>query len=1681
MSKTIFEPSRPVGRPPGWRTSAMNACRYSWLNVLLVFVPISWAMHFSGQTPTVVFITSFAAIVPLAALLGFATEEMALRLLNATFGNCVELIISILALVKGELRIVQSAMLGSILSNCLLVLGMCYFAGGLRFHEQGYGIRAAQLNINLLGISVAAIVIPVAFHVAIESAAVNTPKNADADVLKLSRGIAIILLFIYGAYLTFQLWTHAYLYIPAPRKPDDPPLPPTLEFIPGPQPPTEGGVFRLPSWGGSSSSSDSSTGDEESGREKKVVNQHEPKMSLYASLSLLTAVTVLTGFTAEWLVDSISGLTATGNISTEFVAVILLPLVGNAAEHVTAVTVATKGKLDLSMAVAVGSSIQISLFVIPLLILLGWIIGQPLSLYFDPFETLVLFVSIVAVNWAIADGRTNWLEGLVLMTLYFLVALVFWYYQVFGHHPPPEFTLPDFTPEELANRARHANLLRLVESYRRHGHRAAKLDPLDLAERPNVPALDPRRYGFNVDAKILRTDFISEALPGETAASGEKYDIGGIMDWPGGEGSGEKTIEDIAFMHLPSKHERRFLERLLEQSHATPIPTSQQLAQWRLLARSEGFDSWAAKRFPNVKRYGLEGGEGTMVALGVILQLASEKGINDCVLAMPHRGRLNILTQLLDLDMRLLVRKMRGLPTLPPSLPVDQFSDDVLSHLFLTTTLPNSALRVHFLPNPSHLEAVNPVALGFARALQVPFGPKVPTSPDGAAPALGDSVLSLQVHGDAAFAGQGVVAESLNLANLPHFSVGGTVRLVVNNQIGYTADARAGRTSFYASDLAKSIAAPILHVNGDRIDDVARAMTMAFAYQQKFRKVRFDSFPLDASSRLTRRNLIIQDVVIDLVVYRRRGHNELDAPEYTSPVMYKVIEKLPTVPQIYEQELIAAGTLDSAEAATARKEHLALLDEALVAAEPANFTVPELELERGWDRMRWPKEGEWEKTIDTGVDPVLLAEVGRRSVEVPEDITIHPRLKRIHIAKRLSSIETGEGIDFSTAEALAFGSLLSEGKHVRLCGQDSGRGTFSQRHGVLSDQTSTRTTVPLQSLHSNPPHSRMSTAEPGAIEIVNSPLSEYAVVGFEQGASWVSPDLLPIWEAQFGDFADPAQVIIDTFLGGARIERFLQLTNEPMSASEAFVPNIHLINVTTAAQYFHLLRRQLVRDYRKPLVVFSPKGILRLPAAASKMEDFAPGTSFQSILVDTMADPSLVSRVVILSGKMYYDLTKLRADLSLDSKVAFIRLEEISPFPYNALRNSLASFPNSESFIWAQEEPENAGAFTFVKPRIEQVLPTGGKLEYAGRKAMATPAPGVGSYFSKQKEVSMNYWNALNLAASAEAGGNQSRFSTEMQQMADKGVNNLRIMASSEASQFGIQPFRMYPALMTSPGVYNEEIFIGLDRTLAKMATLGMTAVMTLNNFCFLLPFTILYVSWATNTTIPYPPSWDPTLNPPYGDYTKNGSWGSYLGAGTSPGFPEYASRLYNDTSISNLTNTCNGRIYKDDATIMTWELMNEPQDPPLEWVTSTADFIKSLAPKQLVTVGSRTGGITTHSLPTRAVSRSRSIEIADRFLSWVSQWSVDIGKPVILEEFGMARDNWENVAKGAPNSSYLYDSSAGTTHKDTYFTFVLLTVLDLWKSGKAWYDLYDGDHAIDIVKHQADEAQAHLKGSSSS
>ncbi|GAA6052372.1 hypothetical protein JCM3770_000210 [Rhodotorula araucariae] len=445
----LLEPRVPVAKAPGWRSSLLNIARYSYLNLLLVFVPVSWICHFTNQSPTLIFVVSFVAIVPLAALLGFATEDIALRvgetiggLLNATFGNAVELIIAILALTKGELDIVQSSMIGSILSNCLLVLGMCLFAGGVRMHEMSYSVRAAQVNLNLLGLAVTAIVIPVAFHSFVDDDANEPLDVTNKKVLQISHGVAIILIIVYIASLVFQLWTHAYMYAPKPRfDPNDPDAAAaqaaahTQLIIPGePQPPTEGGVFRipsLPSWGSSSDDGSSSTSSSSSSSGNSQ-DAHTPKMLARVAMLLLVVVTVITGVTAEWLVSSIEGLVATGGVSEQFVALILLPLVGNAAEHVTAVTVAAKDKLDLSLAVAVGSSIQIALFVIPVLILLGWCIGQPLTFYFDEFETTVLFISVVGVNWAIADGKTNWLEGLVLMVIYVIIALVFWYYDPTG-------------------------------------------------------------------------------------------------------------------------------------------------------------------------------------------------------------------------------------------------------------------------------------------------------------------------------------------------------------------------------------------------------------------------------------------------------------------------------------------------------------------------------------------------------------------------------------------------------------------------------------------------------------------------------------------------------------------------------------------------------------------------------------------------------------------------------------------------------------------------------------------------------------------------------------------------------------------------------------------------------------------------------------------------------------------------------------------------------------------------------------------------------------------------------------------------------------------------------------------------------------------------------------------------
>ncbi|KAI0312699.1 dehydrogenase E1 and transketolase domain-containing protein 1 [Amylostereum chailletii] len=896
----------------------------------------------------------------------------------------------------------------------------------------------------------------------------------------------------------------------------------------------------------------------------------------------------------------------------------------------------------------------------------------------------------------------------------------------FGFRKPRAFSLPDYSAEQLQNRTDNAPLLRYVDSVRTHGHRAARIDPLDLLQREEVSALDPSRYGLVDESKRYNVNGILWTTPVDhQATQDELWTLHDITTRLRAVYVGRIAYE---YMHSPSKTERLWFSHMLEAEQTALTPEEMKEAQERihgLLVRSETFDQFLQLKFPNLKRYGLEGGESMIPALDTLFAVAARAGVQNIVLGMPHRGRLNLLTGLLQYSPAALFHKIKGGSEVPEDLGV---VGDVISHLVASPSLtyPGAGpIKVSLLPNPSHLEAVNPVAMGKTRAKQYSL---LRTSGDDCM--LGDKAMCVQLHGDASFTGQGVVMEGLGLSNLPHFTSGGSVHIVVNNNIGYTTPASSARSSLYSSDIGKMINAPVLHVNGDHPEDVARAIEIAFKYRNHFRK----------------------DVVVDLLVYRRWGHNELDEPAFTQPLMYEQIRSRKSVPALYEQRLISDEAITAETAKAVRESYKAHLESEL---KDSDSCVPSVTmLEEQWKGMVWPGSKNAVKNPDTGVSRAVLEKVGRASVTVPEGFTIHPRLQR-HVKHRIQSIEKGTGLDWATAEAMAFGSLLSEGCDIRISGQDVGRGTFSQRHAMFVDQKSEAVVVPLN-------------AELGGdamLELANSSLSEMAVLGFEVGMSWEKPNLLPIWEAQFGDFFNGAQVIIDTFISSSetkwlkqsgivmllphgldgagpehsssRLERMLQLTNDRYSPQDA-PPNVnmHVVFPTTPAQYFHLLRRQIKRNYRKPLIVAAPKGLLRLPAASSSLAELEPAHAFQPVLADPRDNAETAERVVLLSGKLYYELAKDREARQLGDRVALVRIEELCPFPFERLEEVLRGYARAREFVWVQEEPRNQGAYGHVAGRIAAVLEemgVSGGLGYRGRREEAVPAPGVGKLYKVQQ------------------------------------------------------------------------------------------------------------------------------------------------------------------------------------------------------------------------------------------------------------------------------------------------------------------------------------------------------------
>jgi 2-oxoglutarate dehydrogenase E1 component len=839
----------------------------------------------------------------------------------------------------------------------------------------------------------------------------------------------------------------------------------------------------------------------------------------------------------------------------------------------------------------------------------------------------------------------------------------------------------------------------IIRAYRIRGHLMATLDPLGLEDRGSHPELEPESYGFTA-ADMDRPIFINFMLGLEKATLRE---ILAIL-----RRTYCSTI-GVEYMHIYHPEQKQWIQERIEgREKEISFTREGKRAIYTKIAEAEGFERFLQLKHTGSKRFGLEGGEALMPAMEAVIKRGGQLGVQDIVLGMPHRGRLNVLANVMAKPYRAIFSEFQGI-----AFHGEDFegSGDVKYHLGTSSDREFDGNKVHLslAANPSHLEAVDPVVLGKARAKQAQLLPGQAQLSD----AVREKVLTLLIHGDAAFAGQGLVAECFALSELRGYRTGGTIHFIVNNQIGFTTSPSFSRSSPYPSDVAKVVQAPIFHVNGDDPEAVVHVAKVATEFRQKFKK----------------------DVVVDMFCYRRHGHNEADEPSFTQPMMYRVIGKHPTTRQIYAKRLAAEGVMTEAESeAVVAKFH----DRLEAEFEGAGSYSPN---KADWLEGRWSglgtADGE-DHRGDTAVTIDRLKEIGRKLSEVPAEFNLHRTLKRI-LEQRRAAIEAGAGIDWANAEALAFGSLCTEDCAVRLSGQDSGRGTFSHRHAVLVDQQNEKRYIPLANL----------APKQAVFEVHDSLLSEAAVLGFEYGFTLAEPNTLVLWEAQFGDFANGAQVIIDQFIASgeskwmrmsglvmllphgyegqgpehssARIERYLQLCADD---------NMQVVNCTTPAQYFHALRRQINRNFRKPLVVFTPKSLLRHKLAVSRLDEMGPGSTFHRVLYDNerLAPESGVKRVVLCSGKVYYDLYEERAKRGLKD-VFLLRLEQLYPFPTEALAKELAPVKHAAKVVWCQEEPRNMGAWTFVEPLIEEVLAQVGgparRAVYAGRVAAASPATGL--------------------------------------------------------------------------------------------------------------------------------------------------------------------------------------------------------------------------------------------------------------------------------------------------------------------------------------------------------------------
>lgn len=836
--------------------------------------------------------------------------------------------------------------------------------------------------------------------------------------------------------------------------------------------------------------------------------------------------------------------------------------------------------------------------------------------------------------------------------------------------------------------------LMMIRAYRVMGHVWAKTDPLGLETHEDVPDLDYTAFGFT-ESDLDREIFIDNVLGIERAKLRDIIDV--LRD------TYCHTV-GVEFIHIQDPAQKAWIQRRIEcERNHTRFTAQGKKAILERLTEAESFERFLQVKYTGTKRFGLEGGESLIPALEQILKRGSQLGVQDFNLGMAHRGRLNVLTAIMHKPYKAIFSEFQGNSANPDDV---QGSGDVKYHLGTSATREFDGISVtmSLQSNPSHLEAADPVVLGKVRAKQAQIGDTEHKK-----------VVAVLIHGDAAFAGQGIVAECFALSRLKGYRTGGTIHLVINNQIGFTTSPMYSRSGQYCTDIAKMVQAPIFHVNGDDPEAVVHVSRIATEFRQEFGV----------------------DVVVDMVCYRRQGHNEADEPAFTQPIMYKTIKTHPTTRSLYAAQLVSEGVMTAEETDAMERAFLDHLEGEFQAA--ATYKPNRADWLMGkWEGLE-AMAGEEELRQDpTCVSAELLQQVGKVISTPPENFDTNPKIVR-QLNAKVDMMKTGEGIDWATAEALAFGTLLTEGTPVRLSGQDSGRGTFSQRHAVLVDQTNENRYIPLE--HVSPDQARF--------EVLDSPLSEYSVLGFEYGFSLAEPRGLILWEAQFGDFANGAQVIMDQFVSSAeskwlrmsglvvllphgyegqgpehssaRPERFLQLCAED---------NMQVVNLTTPANYFHVLRRQIRRNYRKPLVVFTPKSLLRHKQAISSLSDFT-NAGFQRVLGETnpvISENNNIRRVVLCSGKVYYDLLQGREDLGLED-VAIIRLEQLYPWPKNTLMTYLKRYPKAE-IVWCQEEPANMGAWPFAMRRIEYVLDELGckhqrRALYAGRVPAASPATGL--------------------------------------------------------------------------------------------------------------------------------------------------------------------------------------------------------------------------------------------------------------------------------------------------------------------------------------------------------------------